>query len=61
MDVVQVTVNLETRHLELSVISFRMNFISVFLPVSDVYISTSIDSDPCTECGSEVNIIIFVS
>lgn len=61
MDVVHVTVNLETRHQEMAVIIFRTNFISIFLPVSDVYISTSIDFDPCTECGSEVNIIIFVS
>ena len=36
-----------------------MNFISVLLPVSDVYISTSNDPDPCTQCGYEVNIMML--
>jgi len=42
-----------------TVICFRMNFISVLLPVSDVYISTSNDPDPCTQCGYEVNIMML--
>jgi len=41
-----------------TVIYFRMNFISVLLPVSDVYISTSNDPDPRTQCGYEVNIML---
>jgi hypothetical protein len=57
VDMVQVAVNLETRHLELAAVSFRTNFISIFLLVSDVYISTSTDFDPCTVCGPEVNIV----
>lgn len=57
---VHVTVKLETRHQEVTVITFGMNFISIFLPVSDVYISTSNDFDPRSVCGYEVN-MIFVS
>jgi hypothetical protein len=62
VDMVPDTVYLGTRHQELAVISLRTNLITVFfLPVSDVYISTSIDSDPCTVCGSEVNITNLIS
>jgi hypothetical protein len=44
-----------------TVIYFRMDFILVLLPVSDVYISTSNDPDPRTQCGCEVNIMFLIS
>lgn len=62
VDMVLDTVYLGTRHQELAATSFRTNFITIFFsPVSDVYISTSTDSGPRTVCGSEVNVINFIS
>ena len=42
----------------IAVIYFRINFISFLLAVSDVYISSSNDPNPRTQCGYEVNYML---